>query len=147
MPTSICQPTTWLNPNCWYKFTQWMTNSPDPDHWDSEEATYWSGSTLFVKAGCIQFSRTRVKSVEIMVIIGVERSEEYGQRHVIRGIWSEAYDQRHMVRRHMIRGIWSETYDQRRMVRGIWSEAYGQKAYGQKAYDQRHMVRGIWSEA
>ena len=41
-----------------------------------------------------------------------------------------------------VRGIWSEAYDQRHIVRGIWSEAYGQKAY-----DQRHIVRGIWSEA
>ena len=55
MPTSNFQPIRFLDPDCCYKFTYLMANSADPDQ------LAWFGSTLFVKAGYIRFSRTRVK--------------------------------------------------------------------------------------
>ena len=42
-----------------FKFTNWMTNSVDPDQMASSEAI-WSGSTLFAKVGVVVNSRIRV---------------------------------------------------------------------------------------
>ena len=42
-----------------FKFTNWMTNSVDPDQMASSEAI-WSGSTLFAKIGVVVNSRIRV---------------------------------------------------------------------------------------
>ena len=36
-------------PDCWYIFSYWLTNSADPDQLASSEAN-WSGSTMFAKA-------------------------------------------------------------------------------------------------
>ena len=43
-----------------FKFTNWMTNSVDPDQIASSEAI-WSGSTLFAKVGVAMNSRIWVK--------------------------------------------------------------------------------------
>ena len=51
--TSDFQPIRLLDPDCWYKFSNLMANSADPDQLASSEAN-WSGSTLFAKAGYIQ---------------------------------------------------------------------------------------------
>ena len=45
-----CQSIRLLNPDCWYKFTYWMTNSADPDQ---------LASSLFAKAGHIRFQRDK----------------------------------------------------------------------------------------
>ena len=45
-----------------FKFTNWKTNSVDPDQMASSEAI-WSGSTLFAKVGVVLNSRIRVKGV------------------------------------------------------------------------------------
>ena len=60
MSISNFQPIRLLDPDCWYKFTNLMTNSADPDQLASSEAN-WSGSTLFAKTGHVVFSKRRVK--------------------------------------------------------------------------------------
>ena len=44
-----------------------MTNSADPDQLASE--ANWSGSTLFAKTGHVVFSKRRVKSLHVSIIV------------------------------------------------------------------------------
>ena len=50
-----------------FKFTNWMTNSVDPDQMASSEAI-WSGSTLFANVGVVVNSRIKVKEIEVVVV-------------------------------------------------------------------------------
>ena len=50
-----------------FKFTNWMTNSVDPDQMASSEAI-WSGSTLFTKVGLVVNSRIRVKVMSSQLV-------------------------------------------------------------------------------
>ena len=56
-PTSNCQPITFLDQDCWYKFTYWTANSEDPDH-----LANWSGCILFAKAGYILAQQDKVNT-------------------------------------------------------------------------------------
>ena len=70
-PTSNFQPIRLLDPGCWYKFTNKMTNSADPDQLASSEAN-WSRSTLLdvhclQRQGISRFSKTRVNNFYLSV--------------------------------------------------------------------------------
>ena len=70
-PTSNFQPIRLLDPGYWYKFTNKMTNSADPDQLASSEAN-WSRSTLLdvhclQRQGISRFSKTRVNNFYLSV--------------------------------------------------------------------------------
>ena len=58
-PTSTFQPIRLLDPGCWYKFTDWMTNSADPDQLASKPTDL--DLHCLQRQGISGFSRTRVK--------------------------------------------------------------------------------------